>query len=117
MCCCSANHRLLLIYLPFIIFLQHRGIETCCGDNVCTVCHAYPAAFLFFCVMCLYFTLFQLLLSVFIIPLAVAYNSSPGGLSRLIGVFMCSHEHWCVIPAPTAGCFSICLPFIMYLAA
>ena len=65
-----------------------RGIATCCGDIVCTVCNAYPAAFLFCCVMCLYFTLFQLLLSLFIIPLAVAYNASLGGLSPLIGVFM-----------------------------
>ena len=33
-------------------FCSIRGIATCCGDNVCTVCHAYPAAFLFFSVLC-----------------------------------------------------------------
>lgn len=102
MCCCRANHRffqyvcLLSYFYSIGVLQQHRGI---------------------FCVMCLHLTLCQLLLSLFIIPLAVAGNASLGGLSPLIGVFMCSHEHWCVVPVPPAGCFSICLPFIIYLAA
>ena len=37
-----------------ICILQHRGIATCCGDNVCIVCRTYPAALVFFCVMCWY---------------------------------------------------------------
>ena len=51
-CCCNASHGLFSICLPFNIYiLQHRGIATCCGDNVCTVCHVYPAALVFFCVV------------------------------------------------------------------
>ena len=91
-CTCSHEH-LCVVAVPTASCFQYvcrlsyfcslRGIATCCSDNVCTVCHAYPAAFLFFCVMCLYlhysnncylYLLHNWLLP--IVPVLVAFFSS-----------------------------------------
>ena len=48
MCCCGANHRLFSICLPLNIYiLQHRGIATCCGDNVCVMSAVLTSAIMF----------------------------------------------------------------------
>ena len=55
LCVVAVPIRICFQCLPLnICILQHRGIATCSGDNVCIVCHAYPAALVFFCVMCWY---------------------------------------------------------------
>ena len=39
-------------YYKFIIYLRHMGFATTCSDIVCTVCHAYPAALIFYLCTC-----------------------------------------------------------------
>ena len=54
-CCCSANHKLFSICLPFIIFLQHKGYCNLLRATMCVLSAMLTLLrFCFFCVMCLY---------------------------------------------------------------
>ena len=88
MCCCSANHKLFSICLPFIIFLQHKGYCNLLRRQCVYCLPCLPCCVPVFSVLCVCIYIIPIILSLFITPLAVAYNASLGGPSPLIGVFM-----------------------------
>ena len=97
-------------------FYSIRGIATCCGDNVCTVSHAYPAAFLIFCVMCLYLHYFNncyhYLLHHWLLPIMPVLVDF-----LLLLEFFCAVMNTCVLSQRQPQVVFPCLPFITYLAA